>query len=158
MGLFIAGLQYFDNRTFLVRLRRKKWPNKRINFSVPKSSSSGSQNVQLGIEGDWHHLRVNQASFCCICCIFWRESYMFYTLKWKFLISLESQLYHMIFCWGRHVKGCFAKADTGESMFCWSTHLREQLMFRNNINMTPQTVGGSSCIGHLTFSCWCSLV
>jgi hypothetical protein len=38
-------------------------------------------------------------------------------LKWKLLVSLESQLCPMVFCWDRHMKECFPEADTGE-MFC----------------------------------------
>ena len=31
-------------------------------------------------------------------------------LKWRFLVSLETQLFQMAFCWDTQVKGCFAKA------------------------------------------------
>jgi hypothetical protein len=31
-GLLIAGLQYFDSRTLVVSLRRRKWPNKGIDL------------------------------------------------------------------------------------------------------------------------------
>jgi hypothetical protein len=66
------------------------------------------------------------------------------------------------------VKGYFAEPDMGEDVlvridmsphvfsgsclvrrhmiFCWSRHLRGGMMFRKNINITPQTVRGS-CIG-----------
>lgn len=32
-------------------------------------------------------------------------------VKRKLLVSLESLLCQMMFCWGTQVKGCFAKAD-----------------------------------------------
>lgn len=48
-----------------------------------------------------------------------------------------------IFGWFAQVRDCFAKADTGERMFCWS----RRVMFRKIINMTPLTVAGGSGIG-----------
>jgi hypothetical protein len=44
------------------------------------------------------------------------------------------------------VKGCFAEGDTGERMFCYSKHMKGHVMFRRNINMTPQTVGGRTLV------------
>jgi hypothetical protein len=38
------------------------------------------------------------------------------------MVSLESRLCQMMFCWGRHMKECFPEADTGDRMFC-NTHL-----------------------------------
>jgi hypothetical protein len=38
-------------------------------------------------------------------------------IKWKHMVSLESQLCQMVFCWGRHMKECFPEAETGEKMF-----------------------------------------
>lgn len=35
-------------------------------------------------------------------------------LKWKLKGSLESQLYWMLFCWGRQVKEHFTEAGPGE--------------------------------------------
>lgn len=32
------------------------------------------------------------------------------------MVSLESQLCWMVFCWGRHVKDYFPEADRGEGM------------------------------------------
>jgi hypothetical protein len=52
-------------------------------------------------------------------------------LNWKVLVSLETQLSY---------NDVFAKADTGERMFCYSRHMKERMMARKNINMTPQTV------------------
>ena len=63
------------------------------------------------------------------------------TLKQKLLISLESHVCQMMFFWGTQVKGCFAEADTGERIFCYSKHVKGYMMFRRNINMMPQTVG-----------------
>jgi hypothetical protein len=49
------------------------------------------------------------------------------TMKWKFLVSLEAQLCHLMFHWDRQVnerfaeadvKECFAEVDTSEKMFC----------------------------------------
>jgi hypothetical protein len=37
-------------------------------------------------------------------------------MKWKLRGSLESQLYLMVFCWGKHVKECFPEVDTGERL------------------------------------------
>ena len=37
-------------------------------------------------------------------------------LAWEFLVSLESQLCQMMFCWGTQVKGCFAEADMWKSV------------------------------------------
>lgn len=55
------------------------------------------------------------------------------------------------------MRRCFAKTDTwyfsgncfvkGHVVFCCSRRLRGRAMFRKNINRTPQTVGGHSCIG-----------
>jgi hypothetical protein len=39
-------------------------------------------------------------------------------VKWKILVSLQSQLCHVMFCWGRWVRGCFAEADMGEDTWC----------------------------------------
>ena len=39
-------------------------------------------------------------------------------LNWKLMVSLESQLCQMVFCWGKHVEECFPEADTSERMFC----------------------------------------
>ena len=72
-------------------------------------------------------------------------------MKWKLKGSLESQ-----FSWGKHVKehlaevdiggrlrqtreGCFAKAETGERMFCQSQHMKGHLM-KNSSLMTPMYV------------------
>ena len=68
------------------------------------------------------------------------------SLKWKLLVSLENQLCQMVFCWGTQVKDYFAKADTGERMFCSSKHMKGHIMFRRNINMTPRTVGARTLV------------
>jgi hypothetical protein len=34
------------------------------------------------------------------------------------MVSLESQLCGMVFCWSRPLKECFPEADLGERMFC----------------------------------------
>ena len=57
-------------------------------------------------------------------------------LKWKLLVSLETQLCQMMFFWGTQVKGCFAEADTGERMFCWRRRVKGCEMFRKGITMT----------------------
>ena len=59
-------------------------------------------------------------------------------LKWKFLVSLETQVI-MMFCWYGQMKECFAGADTVERMSC--KHIKGCMVFGKNINMTPQTVG-----------------
>jgi hypothetical protein len=40
---------------------------------------------------------------------------------------------------------------TDEGMFCCGRHVERHMMFRNNINMTPQTVGAQAliCFAHL---------
>lgn len=39
-------------------------------------------------------------------------------VKWKLVVSLESQLGWMVFCFGRDMKECSPAVDTGERMFC----------------------------------------
>lgn len=87
------------------------------------------------VDSELHHsfgLGCGQSSRnICPCCIY---------LKWKFLVSLETQSFHMMsfwklssgrmFCWSRHVRGCFAENRRGvflqvalvkrHVMFCWS--------------------------------------
>jgi hypothetical protein len=60
----------------------------------------------------------------------------------------------MMFCCGTQVKGCFAEADTGERMVCYSRHVKGWVTFRRNINMTPQTVGAGAlvCSASLRYS------
>lgn len=38
-------------------------------------------------------------------------------LKWKLLVSRESQLCQVMVCWGTQVRGCLAKEDTGKTVF-----------------------------------------
>jgi hypothetical protein len=49
-------------------------------------------------------------------------------------------------CWGRQVKGCFAEADTGERMFCYSKHVKG-LMRSGNIRVLWK-------VSWVVF-CWC---
>jgi hypothetical protein len=37
--------------------------------------------------------------------------------KWNLMVSLESQLGGMVFCWAKHVKACPPEANTGERIF-----------------------------------------
>ena len=46
-----------------------------------------------------------------------------------------------MFCWGTHVKGCFAETDTGERMLCSSRYVKGQVILRWNRSVIPQTVG-----------------
>ena len=71
-------------------------------------------------------------------------------LKWKFLVSLESQWCQMMFCWGTQVKGYFAKTDMWKKNVllkqtqvkgCFSIANTWKDMWWRNINKTPQTVG-----------------
>jgi hypothetical protein len=39
----------------------------------------------------------------------------------------------MMFCCSAQVEGCFAKADTGERMFCYSKHMNGCMMFRGTV-------------------------
>lgn len=67
--------------------------------------------------------------------------------KGNFLISLETQLCYMMFCWSRLVKEYFTEADIGERKICWSRPVRRCMMFKKDINMISKTVGGGSGIG-----------
>jgi hypothetical protein len=40
-----------------------------------------------------------------------------YFMKWKHDFFGKS-VCQMMFCWGRHVKGCFLEVDIGERIFC----------------------------------------
>ena len=74
------------------------------------------------------------------------------TVKWKFLVSLETQLCHVMFfwksscermfCWSRRVRGCF----------CWSRYERRHVMFGKSISRTQQTVVGFTL---QDFACLC---
>jgi len=57
------------------------------------------------------------------------------------------------FRWGTEVKECFTEADTDERIFCYSRHVKECVMFRKNINMTPQTAGTRALVC-LALSYW----
>ena len=46
-------------------------------------------------------------------------------MKWKLTGSLESQLCWMVFCSGKHVKGCFSEVDTNERTYCLSRYMKE---------------------------------
>lgn len=52
-------------------------------------------------------------------------------------------------CLNRHMKECSAQADTGEKMFCCSKQVKEHIIFRKNINITPQTMRGRA-LAHFT--------
>ena len=59
------------------------------------------------------------------------------------MVSLESQLCWMVFCWGKHVKKCFPEVDTGErlrqtheGMFCWSRHRRKDVLLKQACGRT----------------------
>ena len=67
-------------------------------------------------------------------------------VKWKCLVSLGIQLYQMMFCWGTQVKECFPEGDTGEGMFCYSRHVKGYMIFRRNVNMTPQKMGARALV------------
>ena len=71
--------------------------------------------------------------------VMWFALLSFYCgLKWKFLVSLETQLCHVMFLWKL---SC-------ETIFCWSKYpWGGCMMFEKSINGTPQTVKGRSCIG-----------
>ena len=70
------------------------------------------------------------------------------TVKWKFLVSLETQLCHVMFFWKL---SC-------ERMFCWGRHLRGPMMFGKTLIITPQTVNGALVLVHLAMLCWSLLV
>jgi hypothetical protein len=70
-------------------------------------------------------------------------------LKWKLLVSLESQLCQMMFYWGTHVKRCLVKADTWKTVFLKQTHVKGCFYIADmwkgtwwwSIHMTSQIVG-----------------
>ena len=93
-------------------------------------------------------------------------------VKWKFVISLETQLCDVMFfwklssermfCWSRHVRGRFAEKDIwclsghclvkkGHVMFCWSRSLRGHVIFGKNISITQQTVDNALALVSLAF-------
>ena len=51
------------------------------------------------------------------------------------------------------MKKGFADPDTGERMFRYSKHMKGCMMFRRNLNMTPQTVSSSSRFGSPCSAC-----
>ena len=63
-------------------------------------------------------------------------------MKWKLKGSLESQLCWMLFCWGKHVKECFLKVDTGERLrqTCEGT-FRESRYRREDVLLTETHEG-----------------
>ena len=72
-----------------------------------------------------------------------------YTLvKWKFLVSLETQLCHVIFFWKLSCERmlCWSRQVRGHLMLCWSGCLRGSMLLRKNINKIPQRVRGYSCV------------
>jgi hypothetical protein len=85
-------------------------------------------------------------------------------LKWKLLVSLESQLCQMMFCWGIHLKGmfyysihvkkCFPEADTGERIFCYSRHVKRCVMKECKYDPTGSKSWsiGSFCSASLFFT------
>ena len=65
-------------------------------------------------------------------------------VKWKLLLSVESQLCWMVFCWSKHVKECFPEVDTGERLrqtpegtFHCGRHRREDVLLRQTCERTP---------------------
>jgi hypothetical protein len=50
---------------------------------------------------------------------------------------------------------CFAEADTGERVFSYSKHVKGHMMFRRNLNMTPQTVGARALVALLCLTSLC---
>jgi hypothetical protein len=52
----------------------------------------------------------------------------------------------MMFCCGTQVKGYLAKVDTGEMIFYHGKHIQGHIMFRRNINLTPQTVRNGASV------------
>jgi hypothetical protein len=69
---------------------------------------------------------------------------------------LLKQTQEGMFCWSRHMRGCFAEnrhvgffwklSCERQVMFCWNRCLRGYVMFRRNTDITPQGVRGWSCI------------
>lgn len=71
-----------------------------------------------------------------------------WTVKWKLLISLKSQF-------GAHRWKDVLLKQTHEGMFSYSKQVKGYIMFRRNINMIPQTVGGRGFdLFHLISLCW----
>ena len=61
------------------------------------------------------------------------------------------------FCWSRHMRGCFAEADTDDRMFCWSRYMGK-LVFRKTITMTPWQWAEALASALLAQRRWSSLV
>ena len=49
-------------------------------------------------------------------------------VKWKLLVSLESSLYQMMFCWATQVKGCLTKANTRKIVFLRQAKVEKVLL------------------------------
>jgi hypothetical protein len=65
--------------------------------------------------------------------------------------------YEKMFSWGRHMRGCFAEADTDDRMFCWSRYMGK-LVFRKTITMTPWQWAEALASALLAQRRWSSLV
>ena len=78
-------------------------------------------------------------------------------LKWKFLVSLETQLCYMMYFlkWSCERMFCWSRYMRGHVMFCWSIHLRGHIMFGKSISRIWQTVKGYS---YIATPCKASLV
>lgn len=105
-------------------------------MSIPYSITSSGRNcspaticqckeIKGNRTGQWHlESQVTE--------ILWPEDK---TLRWKFLVSVETHLCRMISFW---TLSC-------ERMFCWSGCLRRWVMFGKSESRTPRTVKGCSC-------------
>lgn len=117
-------------------------------MSIPYSITSSGRNcspaticqckeIKGNRTGQWHlESQVTE--------ILWPEDK---TLRWKFLVSVETHLCRMISFW---TLSC-------ERMFCWSGCLRRCVMFGKSESRTPQTVKGCSCFATPATFCWSSL-
>lgn len=83
-------------------------------------------------------------------------------VKWKFLVSSETHLCHVIFFWKLSCERMFCQSRhmRWHVLFCCSGHLRGHVsfFFWDNINRTPQTMKECSWIVKLCKHHWSLLV
>lgn len=68
--------------------------------------------------------------------MFYRFTVPTFLKLYVYLVYLESYSCQMMFCWGTHVKGWLAEADTGEKEFWCSKYVKRHLMKDYKYNLT----------------------
>ena len=82
-----------------------------------------------------------------------------YIPKWRFLVSLETQLCHIMlcwklscertFCWNRHMRGYFAEEDTGEGIWYFAGTGAQPHCTINHLSLLPVVSGLEGRLKHL---------